>query len=73
MARKDKQEWLAPPCCLGLKPLAVASKTDKKGRWIWEQVPQKKKDKELRREYNRRLAKADAKGKTFIKWPPHEE
>lgn len=71
MPRKDK-EWLGPPNAPGLKPLAIATKTDKKGRWIWKEVPQTRKDRELRKEFERRLAKADAKGKTFIKWPPKD-
>lgn len=73
MPRKDKapkKDWLGPPNAIGLKPLAVATKTNLKGEWIWKEVPQTAKDKKLRKEFNRRMEKADAKGRTFIKWPP---
>lgn len=64
--------WLPPPPSEGLKPLAVANGTDKKGRWRWKEVPQTKRDRELRKEWKRRMEKADEKGKTFFKWPPKD-
>ena len=64
--------WLPPPSTQGLKPLAIANGTDKKGRWRWREVPQTKKDRERRKEWERRMAKADAKGKTFFKVPGDE-
>lgn len=65
--------WLGPPPTEGLKPLAVAKGTDKKGNWIWEPVRQTRADKELRREWERRMAKADKKGKWRFKWPPKKK
>ena len=62
--------WLGPPPTEGLKPLAIAKRSDKKGKWIWESVPQKRKDRELREEWEERMAKADKKGKWRFKWPP---
>lgn len=64
--------WLPPPPSEGLKPLAVANGADKKGRWRWKDVPQTKRDRELRKEWKRRMEKADEKGKTFFKWPPKD-
>jgi hypothetical protein len=61
---------MGPPPTRGLKPLAIATKTDRKGRWIWEPVKQTRKDRELRKEWERRMAKADAKGRWHFKWPP---
>lgn len=79
MSRKNKKPsgepkggWLAPPPTQGLKPVAIADGVDRKGNWRWKEVPQKKKDKELRKEWERRMAKADEKGKWQFKWPPKE-
>ena len=72
MSKKDKTPeggWLAPPVTKGLKPLAVANGTDRRGNWRWKEVPQTKKDRERRKEWKRRMEKADAKGKTFFKVP----
>jgi hypothetical protein len=63
--------WAGPPPTTGLKPLRVAVKA-KKGKWIWKEVPQSRKDRELRKEWERRMAKADAKGRWHFKWPPQE-
>lgn len=74
MAKKDKVPkggWLGPPPSEGLKPLRIAT-TNKRGKTVWKEVPQKKKDRKLRKEWNRRMAKADAKGKWDFKWPPKE-
>lgn len=62
--------WLGPPPSQGLKPLAqfIPGKKGRKGSWV--KVPQTKKDKKLRKEWERRMAKADAKGKWRFKWPP---
>lgn len=65
--------WLGPPPTEGLKPLAVANGTDRKGRWKWKEVPQKRKDRELREEWERRMAKADKKGRWRFKWPPKKK
>ena len=79
MRRKRSREeqppeggWMAPPPTQGLKPLAIAIKADKKGNWIWTPVKQKRKDRELRKEWERRMKKADAKGRWHFKWPPKE-
>jgi hypothetical protein len=72
---KDKAPpggWLPPPPTQGLKPLGIAHKADSKGRWKFKDVPQTKKDRRLRAEWNRRMEKADAKGKSHFKWPPEE-
>lgn len=72
MSKKDKAPpggWLPPPDTEGLKPLAIAKGTDRKGRWKWKEIPQSKADRERRKEWNRRMEKADAKGKTFFKVP----
>lgn len=61
--------WMGPPPTEGLKPLYILRKA-KKGKWIREPVKQKRKDRELRREWERRMAKADKKGKWRFKWPP---
>lgn len=65
--------WLGPPPTHGLKPLATAKKTDRKGNWIWEPVKQTRADRETRAEWERRMKKADAKGKWRFKWPPKEQ
>lgn len=65
--------WLGPPPTDGLKPLAVAVKADRKGRWIMKPVKQSREDRELREEWERRMAKADAKGKWRFKWPPKKK
>jgi len=65
--------WLGPPPTEGLKPLGIAKKTDRKGNWIWEPVKQTRADKETRQEWERRMAKADKKGKWRFKWPPREK
>lgn len=65
--------WLGPPPTEGLKPLAIATSTDRKGNWKWREIPQTKKDKELREEWNRRLAKANKRGNYRFKWPPKKE
>lgn len=62
--------WLGPPPTAGLKPLAVAVKADRKGNWIWKDVKQSREDKELREEWEERMARADAKGNWRFKWPP---
>lgn len=75
MAKKEREPeggWLGPPPSIGLKPLATASRTDRKGNWIWDEVKQTKSDRERRKEWERRMAKADAKGKGQFKWPPQE-
>lgn len=75
MAKKEREPeggWLAPPPSMGLKPLATASRTDKKGNWIWDEVKQTRADKERRAEWERRKAKAEAKGNATFKWPPKE-
>jgi hypothetical protein len=62
--------WMGPPPTTGLKALRefVPGKKGKKGKWI--DIPQTKKDKELRKEWERRNAKAEAKGNWHFKWPP---
>lgn len=75
MPKKDKSPeggWLGPPPTRGLKPLAQATKTDKRGNWIWKEIPQTRADRERRKEWERRMAKADKKGKGLFKWPPKE-
>lgn len=75
---KDKQEkpppggWMGPPRTTGLKGLreAVGSK---KGKWIWKDIPQKAKDRRLRKEWERRMSKADAKGRWHFPWPPKDD
>lgn len=64
--------WMGPPPTTGLKALAelVYDKRRKKG--IWVPIKQKRKDRELRREWERRMAKADKKGKWRFKWPPKD-
>lgn len=72
---KDKPPpggWLGPPPTEGLKPLAVAKKA-KNGKWIWEPIKQTRADRELRAEWERRMAKADRKGKWRFKWPPKKK
>jgi hypothetical protein len=54
-----------------LNHYAVAVK-GKKGKWIWKEYPRSRKDRELRKEWERRMAKADAKGRWHFKWPPQE-
>lgn len=81
MARKKRRRdddappggWLGPPLTEGLKPLAVANGTDRKDNWKWKEVPQTKEDRELRKEWERRMAKADKKGKWWFKWPPRKK
>lgn len=65
--------WLGPPPTEGIKALAVASGTNRKDEWRWKEIPQTRKDKELRKEWERRMAKADERGKTQFKWPPKEK
>lgn len=79
MKRKREREekappggWLGPPPTQELKPLAIATKTDKKGRWVWEPVKQTRRDRELRKEWERRNAKAERKGNWHFKWPPKD-
>jgi len=79
MAKKKPKDdtpsggWLGPPPTEGLKPLAMANGTDRKGNWKWKEVPQTKEDKELRKEWERRMAKADKKDKYRFKWPPKKK
>lgn len=71
MRKKDDTPpggWLGPPPSEGLKPLKVAKKAGRSG-WLWQDVPQSREDKETRAEWERRMKKADAKGKWRFKWP----
>lgn len=64
--------WLGPPPTTGLKALAefVPGKKGRKGKWI--PIKQTKKDKKLRKEWERRMAKANKKGDWHFKWPPKD-
>lgn len=72
--KKDEPKggWLMPPPTDGLKPLGVATKADKKGKWKFKPVKQTKKDRKLRKKWSERMAKADKKGKDRFKWPTKE-
>lgn len=65
--------FLGPPPTAGLKPLAVATKTDRKGRWIWKEVPQKKRDHKLRKRWEKAMREADREGIGQFDWPPEED
>lgn len=70
MPKKDrppKGGWLGPPPTEGLKPLGVMKKG---GRF--EKVKQTPRDRELRRKWEKRMAKADEKGVWRFKWPPKD-
>lgn len=66
------KRWLGPPSSEGLKPLMVA-KGSRKGKWKWEEIPQRRSDREMREEWERRMAKADKKDIARFNWPPNKE
>lgn len=70
MARKEKTPkggWLCPPPSEGLKPLRIATGAGKKRKW--KRVKQLPEDIKLRKKWNKRMKKADAKGIWRFKWP----
>lgn len=81
MARKKQKAedkpppggWLGPPPTQGLKPLAIADGLDRKGNQKWKEIPQTKADRELRKEWQARMEKADRKGNYRFKWPPKKK
>lgn len=78
MARKQRIKddtpeggWLCPPPTEGLKPLAIAV-PGRNGKRKWKPVKQTAKDRKLRKKWEKRMAKADAKGIGRFKWPPKD-
>lgn len=68
MAKKEKAPpggWLGAPPSDGIAPLKVMNK---KGRMV--PVELTRKEKEERKEWQRRIEKADAKGVWRFRWPP---
>jgi hypothetical protein len=70
--RPPQGGWLGPPPMRGIKPLAIAKRV-KNGKWVWADVPQSRKDKELRADWEGRMKKADAKDKWRFKWKGTQE
>ncbi len=60
--KEPKGGWLGPPPTKGLKALAVASKADRKGNWVWQKIKQTAKDKKKRKKWEKQMKKADKKG-----------
>lgn len=68
MARKTLEDkppkggWLGPPSTKGLKAEATATKTDKKGNWIWKENTLSDKQKKKHAKFKKKMAKADKQG-----------
>ncbi len=61
--------WLGPPSTTGLVALSVASGS-RKGSWKMKENKLTSKQKRDHQEFQRKMAKADAKGKWKFKWKP---
>lgn len=76
MARRSREDkapeggWLGPPGnTQGLVPLAIAVGS-RNGKWKWKEPKLTPKQKRDHAEFQRKMAKADAKGKWRFKWKP---
>jgi hypothetical protein len=58
--KQDKYP-MGPPPTYGLKPLRVAVGV-KRGKWIWKDIKQTKKDKKKRKLWEKAVAKAEKRG-----------
>lgn len=71
MARKKPKDdtpkggWLGPPSAVGLAPRAELVKGDR-----MKPLKLTRREKELHKEFQRLMKKADAKGIWKFKWPP---
>jgi hypothetical protein len=70
--KRDKDEpkggWLGPPPTRGLAPIATATGTDKKGRWIFKPNKLTAKQQKAHKKFQKAMAKADKKGKWRFSW-----
>lgn len=75
MAKKDRAPeggWLGPPPTEGVPPLGEY-RPGKNGKpWKYVEFKLTPKQRKLRKEWERRMAKADAKGKWRFRWPPKD-
>lgn len=76
MAKKKKDDappggWLGPPPTEGL-PAVAELVLNKKGKGVWKERTLTRKERELQKEHQRRMAKADARGVWRFRWPPKD-